>query len=431
MANRHLPLYLAIPAVTILLVFTNQFHGLIWQETTFSAVGRFTTLRVEHGFWFWVISVYSYMLMLLGAAVMLFAYIRSASVFRKQAVWVIAGMLFSLGFNAAYIFDVIPGLIKDYTPIAFAASALFFYVGIFRFRLLDLVPVARSTVFTQMRDGIVVLDEENRILDLNPAAVTALGCGKIQPGMSTSDLPPACPDIQAALNNPDTIQQIAQIVDNEERYYDVEVSPLQRGGRIRGHLVHFHDVTEQTRLIRRIETIARTDGLTSLYNRRHFVSLANSELRRSLRFEKPMALALLDLDHFKRVNDEHGHPAGDAVLTEAARRIEQSIRVHDIVGRFGGEEFAVLLPETDHEGARQVCERIRTTVGEKRYEVDAAVDTNDKSHISVTTSVGVAFMSGGTPVDLDTLIKRADDSLYAAKQSGRNRVVVWRETDKP
>ncbi len=153
------------------------------------------------------------------------------------------------------------------------------------------------------------------------------------------------------------------------------------------------------------------DGLTQLYNRRAFVDIADRELARAGRARSRLALLMLDIDHFKRVNDEFGHPAGDRVLAAFAGVMRQCVRRGDSVGRYGGEEFCILLPDSDLAHALEVGERIRTvTAGEPLADLPEAV----------TVSVGAAEWTAGET--LAQVMARADRALYAAKQGGRNRV---------
>lgn len=159
---------------------------------------------------------------------------------------------------------------------------------------------------------------------------------------------------------------------------------------------------------------ACTDYLTGVHNRRHFLELAERELRRLKRRKSRCGLLLIDLDHFKSVNDQLGHAAGDAVLKTFARRCCGVLREVDIFGRLGGEEFAVLLPDTDVEGARIVAERVRERVAEMEMRTP-------EGNVSITVSIGVADTE--RPVaNVEELITRADKALYRAKDAGRNRV---------
>lgn len=175
---------------------------------------------------------------------------------------------------------------------------------------------------------------------------------------------------------------------------------------------------DNARLFSRIEELATIDDLTRIANRRYFLELAEYEMERSQRYGRALAVVVLDVDHFKRVNDTYKHHTGDIVLQVIAARCRACLREVDLIGRYGGEEFVVLLPETDLPGARAVAERLRESIG------DAPIPT-DQALISVTISLGVAGFLPNDPADLKTLLRRADHALYAAKHSGRNRVWVW------
>ncbi len=164
------------------------------------------------------------------------------------------------------------------------------------------------------------------------------------------------------------------------------------------------------------ELLARTDALTGLANRRAFDETAQMEIQRAQRYGTPLTLILTDLDHFKAINDCYGHDAGDRVLQEFARILTSSMRTVDLVGRWGGEEFAILMPGTDLEEARQAAERMRKEV--EQAEIQFATCS-----CRFTASFGVAAFLSDMPT-LDSLLGRADLALYRAKRHGRNRVEV-------
>jgi len=168
---------------------------------------------------------------------------------------------------------------------------------------------------------------------------------------------------------------------------------------------------EQARML---EEWAITDSLTGMNNRRRILTLCELEFQRSRRFNHPMSILMMDLDDFKAVNDTHGHNIGDQVLTTVAMRCREQMRNIDLIGRYGGDEFLVLLVETNLEAARIVAERIRSHVAE------APVDT-DIGQLNITVSVGITALEKDTS-NLDALLNRADKAMYAAKKTGRNRV---------
>ena len=167
---------------------------------------------------------------------------------------------------------------------------------------------------------------------------------------------------------------------------------------------------------KRLRKLSITDGLTELYNHRHVHELLRDEFERSRRTGEPLAVTMLDLDRFKAVNDTYGHPTGDVILYETARILEDTAREIDMVGRYGGEEFLVILPNTDEEEAARFAERVRTAV-------EAHIFRDETNEIRMTCSSGVASFPAEGVDGPEQLLKQADDALYVAKESGRNRVV--------
>ncbi|GAB1342600.1 diguanylate cyclase [Gemmatimonas sp.] len=167
----------------------------------------------------------------------------------------------------------------------------------------------------------------------------------------------------------------------------------------------------------RLEQLAQTDPLTQLLNRRALTERITAEMERALRYDSTMALLMIDLDHFKKVNDTYGHLVGDDVLRDVGQLLSDTIRSADIVARYGGEEFLILLPETDDAGAESFAERIRSAVEEHQF---ASVSLAEP--LRLTTSVGVAVYPAARIESVEDLFTRADAALYRAKADGRNRV---------
>jgi diguanylate cyclase (GGDEF)-like protein len=173
---------------------------------------------------------------------------------------------------------------------------------------------------------------------------------------------------------------------------------------------------KRARLFQEVQSLAFTDPLTGLQNRRSLFDLGRIEFARSQRMDRPFCCFMLDLDHFKKINDEYGHPVGDLVVQEFAECCKRSVREVDLIGRYGGEEIVIFLPETNLEIAMQVAERLRESV-EK-----TAIRISDKE-LHITVSIGVSRRDENT-VELETLIARADQAMYIAKHRGRNRVAM-------
>jgi len=171
------------------------------------------------------------------------------------------------------------------------------------------------------------------------------------------------------------------------------------------------------KLYKDIETLAITDGLTGVYTRRYFIERFDEEIKRASLRKSSVAFLMIDADHFKMINDQHGHLTGDQVLKEISKIIQENVREIDIVGRFGGEEFCVVLPDTDMEGSRVVAERIRKSA-EKR-----SIKAYDNT-VSVTLSIGIAIYPSDGKL-LEEMMDKADWALYRAKSQGRNCVVAF------
>lgn len=179
------------------------------------------------------------------------------------------------------------------------------------------------------------------------------------------------------------------------------------------YVISLTDITELKEKSNLLEYQASHDNLTGLFNRNKFNNLFGKEIRRGLRYSNALSLVLFDIDFFKTVNDTHGHQLGDEVLKEISAIVTSSVREHDTVVRWGGEEFLILLPETDLEGAYIVAEKIRTTICKEAL-------TSEK--LTITASFGVSIMNGKDTED--SFIARTDEALYEAKESGRNKVVT-------
>lgn len=185
-----------------------------------------------------------------------------------------------------------------------------------------------------------------------------------------------------------------------------------------GRMLTYSDITDIARHAEELERLATTDGMTGIYNRRHFMTLADLEWGRARRYGRPLSFLMIDIDFFKSINDRFGHEVGDQMIVHLSRLASGCKRDSDVLARLGGEEFALLLPETDLAQAELVAERLRRDVAENPL-------TASSNQISTTISIGVAMGTDDMSGIVD-LMKVADKALYDAKSSGRNRVVCTR-----
>lgn len=170
---------------------------------------------------------------------------------------------------------------------------------------------------------------------------------------------------------------------------------------------------------RQLQELANKDGLTNLYNHRYLQEQLLKEMERSKRYNLTLSFILIDIDHFKHVNDAYGHQTGDVILKTLGELLFKIVRDSDIAARYGGEEFALILPHTNFTTARETAERLRKTV--ESYDFEA-----DQNHLQITISLGIASFPNETIETSKDLVESADKALYTAKKNGRNRVEVYR-----
>jgi diguanylate cyclase (GGDEF)-like protein len=201
---------------------------------------------------------------------------------------------------------------------------------------------------------------------------------------------------------------------NSDKVVRVTCKALPDGGR----MLLYSDITDLVKHAERLEHMAMTDSLTGLFNRRHFFSVAEQEWERFRRFQQPFSIVMIDIDKFKAINDNFGHAVGDKVILSVADSCRASKREYDIAARIGGEEFALLLPETTLPKACAFADRLREAISEHALDVSG-------ERLSFTTSMGVSEATVEM-TDVDQLVIESDDALYAAKRQGRNLVCAAR-----
>lgn len=379
--------------------------------------GLFLRVRVEEGAvrvgagpLYWVHLAYCYGLVAAGIALALGAMVRTVP--RHRRVYVVS----ALAATVPVVGNVLTTLVATrgqgmhLTPVFFLVSAAIWW-WVERFgRHSAVVPVTTRQVLEALDDAVVVLDPDGHVLDANRSARTLLG-GPDATGLGTSGR--AWQD-HLALDL--SGRGGATLTTAEGTALDVRATPMtDSAGRAAGTVVVLRDVTELERLRAELEEQASHDGLTGLHNRRSLAQRLTTAVERSAATGAPLSMVLVDLDHFKVVNDTHGHAVGDRVLREVAALLAAATGPGETAARLGGEEFVLLLPGVGVGDATRRAERLRTRCA--RLTVPAGDTT-----LTLTLSAGVAaHAAGGTP---DDLLRAADDAMYAAKAAGRDRVTA-------
>lgn len=600
--RRNILLIAIIPTAIILLAATNEAHHLIWSgfiPLVDGSENEYIFLRGP-AYWLGVVNNYA---ALLAMTILFIHKVRRTrfSLYRWQSILVAAGIVPVWLANFIYVIALDETKGYDFTPIAFALTGIMLFVGILRFQLLNLSPIAREAVFERIKDGIVVLDKYRRVVDVNHAGKNYLCTHPAAAiGKPASHGLSAYPAVLAALYSEDTAslekpilikssnhhhnrssaaleseiclsqltddagnrlgylvmfrdvsaQKRAELLEREQRLLaeslsqaaltftktlDVEetlnrildevaailpnqlaciqmvddhgsasimgfrgqadpetaewmkttrpevaktpglswmadtgqaliipdlLEPGESGNmlkfgrsylgapvRVKDNVIGFinlcHEqpnfytpthlkklqafadlaavVIENTRLFQMTQELANTDGLTSVNNRRYFFVLAIKEVRRSIRFKKDLSLLMMDLDYFKEINDTYGHQVGDSVLKHLGELFRTALREVDIPGRYGGDEFAIILPETSEQNAVIMGNRLLELIRESEIPTEAGP-------IRFTASFGLSSLDDHHG-SFEDLLQEADRALYLAKQKGRNRLEIYTQPE--
>lgn len=384
-----------------------------------NTTGVFPTFVYDRGVIAWL--GLAYVSLCLAASTLLFIImlLRAAPAFRKQAVIFLTGSLIPWVGMVIYVLRLTPYNL-DATPVSMSLSGLIFSFGFLKFRLFDIVPLARDVIFDNMNDGVLVLDTQDQIIDFNPHLLIMLPQLPEEPvGLSAiealNDYPVLLEMIQDSSFQPVEFQ--VKIADSIYHYQSTPTPLPDRHKKEAGKIIVIHDFTQTRQLLEQLEELAMRDSLTGIYNRRHFNKLAVEELYRLQRYGGSLSLIMMDIDYFKRINDTYGHSAGDAALKAVVEVCKGTLRQSDIMGRYGGEEFLFLLPQTDAAAALNTAHRLITAIEQHHIEYEG-------HSLVMEASFGVTSVVSPSNILLDEMLHYVDQALYEAKKTGRNRICV-------
>jgi diguanylate cyclase (GGDEF)-like protein len=267
---------------------------------------------------------------------------------------------------------------------------------------------------------VLVTDVDGLIIFSNEAARAVFGKSELQTnGRATGEiLSDWSPE---ALRAWDGKKPETQLIAGGDilRFYRMTISSLEgNSGEAIGSLLLIYDITTQKNAEMQLKELAICDPLTGAYNRRYFYEMASIYYNQMLRSAKPLSVLMIDLDHFKQINDTRGHDIGDQALQKVTATCKRLVRSQDIFSRFGGEEFVLAMPETPLHDAVMVAERLCREIEALNNEFDG---------ITITASIGVADTTAENGLTLDALLARADEAMYLSKKAGRNCVTAWRK----
>jgi diguanylate cyclase (GGDEF)-like protein len=401
--------------ITYLMVLFIDRHELFYVNPVMTKVEGLSILGISRGPWYAIQMGYLYLSFLFSIGIFMANIRRGNRAKKTQARYLLLGGFLPLIGNVFYLYIGTPfGL--DVSPILMSGTAILFALGFLRHRAFDLAPLARDAVFDQMRDAIIVVDEKDRLVDFNrrarsiipglddKAAIQGVPAGAILANYSEL----------AAVFSADMVKELfLTLPDGSMRQFEPRMSRLEDAhGRPRGRVLTLVDMTERAALEEKLKELARIDELTGILNRRHFMELARTELDRAKRYDRPFGVALMDLDGFKAINDTWGHAAGDEALRLVSRLCKDSLRACDLIGRYGGDEFAFAFPECDEGLAEAAAEKLARVVASATLTLGGQV-------VVLSASIGTAGGIGASCLDLEDMLAAADSMMYKNKKAGR------------
>lgn len=409
-----------IPVTSFLMVATNDWHHLHYRIFEIDPVLGAPFVRIEIGIWYIVHGIFTFACMFAAVLLILSRWKETAGAYRPQLIALLFGQLIPMTTAFFYLLGLAPDGV-DPVPMMLCFSSLLYVWAISSSRLFTLVPIAKDAIFNSINDGVIVLDESHRLIEFNEAGK------QMFPALDKSfygrDLETVWEELSGKAFpfewKSETVQELPLITGQSERVYQVRLSSLQQTNSAKGLLIILNDITELKKLQTKLEQLVYYDELTGIYNRRAFFEQCSRQFADAMENGTPLTIVLIDIDHFKRVNDTYGHQVGDQVLKQVVKVCGEQLEEGILFARYGGEEFVLGLSGMNAAEGKELAESLRSRIEQASLETATGA-------VSVTLSSGVAELSQEDGETIDQLLNKADLALYVAKRQGRNRVEVYR-----
>jgi diguanylate cyclase (GGDEF)-like protein/PAS domain S-box-containing protein len=423
-----------VPVIIILLAATNQYHHLVWSSYSWGEVGS-NSIIYNHGPAFWVGIIYIYILVALSTGLLILSSVKSQKVYRMQNLIFILASITPWLTSVLYItrLNPFPGL--DITSLGFFFTGILMLIGIRQANLLNYIPIAHELLFENISEGVIVFNENKKVIDMNPGAEKLMGMNFSE--LIANDSPAAIKcwnlyDDHFSRTENSRFEIVSPF--NNHTWLNINISPLKnKKGSFLGWVAIMEDITlrretekelqrinqrlasqldENRQLEKQLREQANRDAMTGVYNRACLKESLASEILYAEQQNQPLSIVMIDVDHFKNINDTYGHKAGDDVLIALGKLLLSQTRDGDFVSRFGGDEFVLFLPGMNCDAAFQRAESWRKTC--KKLKIPDLSES-----INVNISIGIAVYPDNART-MDALLSEADRALYQAKQSGRD-----------
>lgn len=402
-----------IPVCLTILNFTNDFHHFFYKNYSYNIVNFLSIPYVQPGIGYKTSIIYISICILIVSALQVEHFIKSRTINKKSSSAILLTSLIPWFGYGTYMFGIMHTKI-DTVPIIMEVVCLIYAYALLKPDDNETLITAKHVAFDNIKEAIIILSMDNKIVNVNRRAA------ELFDKKSDSIIGE---DICEIFKNHKSF--ITHINDNKEKTFDFEIKEeaccfkcninIINKRKNKFKIVILSDNTEQNLLIRRLSYYATTDSLTGVYNRNYFFKVASAKIRDSIKNCKGVSLLMIDLDKFKVINDTYGHAVGDIVIKKVIEVCRKVLKENYCIGRYGGEEFAILLNNVDSKKALEIGEEIRS-------KIEKALILEDGKYIKITVSIGI--FSSLKEESLENMLKFADEALYKAKNSGRNRVII-------
>lgn len=410
---------IAIPFISLIMVATNDIHHFHYRVFEIDPILGAPYIHQEIGIWYIIHGIFTFGCMFVSFLLVLIHWKETTKAYRQQLIALMCGQLIPMITAFIYLLGLTPQGV-DPVPMVLWASSFLYLWSINSSRLFRVMPVAKDAIFHSINDGVIVLDESARLIEFNQA------CSKVFPQLTRSMISRDIGETWIEVTGqpmPFTLEAVVNTQDIEmvlsDHTYQVRVTELQHVNHGKGLLLIFTDITELKELQRQLEQLAFYDELTQIYNRRAFFQQCNQAYSEARESSSAFTVILMDIDHFKNVNDTYGHAIGDQLLVHVIKVCQSVLKKGELFARYGGEEFVLALKDSTLLEGQALANLLCNSV-----ESQPLMTT--EGAIRATISCGVAEGTKGQET-LYQLLNNADKALYAAKQAGRNRVHVFLE----
>ena len=392
------------PVLTNIVIFTNSYHHLFWKSYELEQYQGFVGLQTTFGLWFLFHVVYSYGIIVVSSIVALSSLTRTWHTHSRQTLFLITGLSIPLAGNLLSVFKIHPWSGLDLSPITFGIGTIFLLATTQLVGILDVIPLAHTALLEQLRDGLMVLNNQEVIMEINTAAEKIIGIPRQSVlGRNIKEFDHLAIKMLQQESNGDTVRHEIQLGEQDNlRWYDTRISAIfTKSGFVAGRMIVWHEITDRKQIEDRLRHASTHDQLTSLYNRMYFDEIFDHITRTE---SWPVAILMLDMDNLKKTNDKYGHAVGDKLLCHAAKVLRSTFRQDDVVARIGGDEFAIIVPRCDKNNLEKLVTRLREAITQPLDLLPAT---------KLEFSVGYALANNIE--ELQSAKNLADQKMYADK----------------